>query len=127
MTLRNYFETTKGVGVLSTADTEGRVNSAVFSRPHFMDDETVAFIMNEKRSYKNIVENSHASYLFKEDSEGYVGVRLSLTKLKQERDAELIAKLSRRRYNNDQASHSKTRYLVYFRVDEQRPLIGDDE
>ena len=49
MNLRTYFEDTKGLGVLSTADGEGRVNAAVYARPHVMDDGSLAFIMRHKR------------------------------------------------------------------------------
>ena len=38
MSLAEYFEHVTGVGVLSTADASGRVNSAVYGRPHFIDD-----------------------------------------------------------------------------------------
>jgi hypothetical protein len=53
MNLRNYFENTKGVGVLATADADRKVNAAVYARPHFLDpedDESLAFIMNERLS-----------------------------------------------------------------------------
>jgi hypothetical protein len=42
MNLKEYFENTKGVGVLSTADSSGKVNAAIYGRPHFVDDATVA-------------------------------------------------------------------------------------
>ena len=54
MTLEAYFEEKKGFGVLSTADAEGRVNAAVYSRPHVMDDGTVAFIMWDRLTHSNI-------------------------------------------------------------------------
>ena len=38
MELKEYFENIKGLGVMSTADSNGKVNSAVYSRPHFMKD-----------------------------------------------------------------------------------------
>ena len=49
MNLKDYFENAKGVGVLATADADGKVNVAVYARPHFLDsedDKTAAFIMN---------------------------------------------------------------------------------
>ena len=39
MDLQPYFEETKGHGVLATADASGRVNLAIFARPHVLDDE----------------------------------------------------------------------------------------
>ena len=43
--LQNYFESTKGFGVLATADSSGKVDAAVYSRPHFLEDGVLAFIM----------------------------------------------------------------------------------
>ena len=48
MNLDNYFTETKGYGVLATADSAGEVNAAVYARPHFFDENTVAFIMRER-------------------------------------------------------------------------------
>jgi len=36
MKLVDYFENTNGVGILSTADDKGKVNAAIYGRPHFM-------------------------------------------------------------------------------------------
>ena len=51
MDMKDYFENTKGVGVLATADADGKVNAAIYARPHFLEDnnnDTVSFIMNER-------------------------------------------------------------------------------
>lgn len=126
MSLKSYFETKSGLGVLSTCDKEGRVDSAVYSRPHVFDDNTIAFIMRDRLSYKNLQSNTHAAYLFKEEGQEYKGKRLFLTKAKEEKDSELLYQLRRRKYN---ATEDKTdpKYLVFFRVDGERPLVGDDE
>jgi len=34
MNLKTYFENTRGTGIISTADSNGRVNAAVYARPH---------------------------------------------------------------------------------------------
>ena len=60
MNLKDYFENTKGVGVLATADADGKVNVAVYARPHFLDpedDDSPTFIMNERLSYANVQAN----------------------------------------------------------------------
>jgi hypothetical protein len=41
MKLSEYFETAEGVGVLATADAHGKVDAALYGRPHFFDDETL--------------------------------------------------------------------------------------
>jgi hypothetical protein len=48
MTLKDYFESVKGRGVLATADADGRVDAAIYATPHFIDDETIAFIMRDR-------------------------------------------------------------------------------
>ncbi len=42
MKISEYFENTQGRGVLATADSNGLVDVAVYSRPHFIDEETIA-------------------------------------------------------------------------------------
>ena len=69
MTLIDYFDKTTGMGVLATSDAQGMVNAAVYGRPHFIDEENIAFIMAERLSHKNLQSNPHAVYLFKESGE----------------------------------------------------------
>ena len=75
MSLKEYFDTAKGLGVLSTADSDGQVDAAIYSRPHFMEDGTMAFVMRDRLSHHNLQSNPHATYLFKEE-----GVRLQRKK-----------------------------------------------
>ena len=98
MDLRSYFENTKGHGVLGTADEQGRVNMAIFSRPHVFDDQTIAFIMPDRLTHSNLQSKPHAAYLFMEDGPGYRGKRLYLTKIREEQDTELLRSLRRRVY-----------------------------
>jgi hypothetical protein len=126
MKLSDYFENTKGIGVLATADIEGKVNAAIYARPHFMDKDdeaTVVFIMGNRLSHDNVRANPSAAYLFIERGEDYQGRRLSLTRIKEETDPEKIQSISRRGLPAD-CENIKPRYLVYFRIDAVRPLIG---
>jgi hypothetical protein len=124
MTMEDYFENAKGLGVLATADSEGKVDVAVYSRPHVMDSETVAFIMRDRLTHHNLQSNPHAAYLFKEEGGKYVGKRLFLTKIREEQDSELAYKLRRRKYPDDK---KEPLLLVYFRIDKVLPLIGPGE
>jgi len=38
MTIKEYFSGVSGTGVLATADAGGRVDAAIYSTPHVMDD-----------------------------------------------------------------------------------------
>jgi hypothetical protein len=122
MTLKDYFETKKGLGILSTADSDGRVDAAVYSRPHFMADGTLALVMRDRLSHTNLQSNPHAMYLFKEDGPGYKGKRLFITKVKEEKNTELLESLRRRKteYEDD-----ADRFLVFFKIDKEIPLVGD--
>ena len=78
MKLNDYFEQAKGRGIISTADANGHLTSAIYARPHFFEDNTIAFIMADKLTHKNLESNPHAVYLFMESGEGYSGKRLYL-------------------------------------------------
>ena len=124
MDLKNYFENTEGVGVLATADAEGRVDAAIYSRPHVMDSDTVAFIMRDRLTHHNLQSNPNAAYLFMEAGEKYVGKRLFLTKIREEQSTELAYKLRRRKYPEDK---QEPLFLAFFRIDKILPLIGPGE
>ena len=125
MEMQKYFEATRGTGVLATADADGKVDAALYSRPHFMDDGTVAFIMRDRLSHANLQSNPHATYLFIENRPGYRGKRLFLTKDREEKGGETLAKLHRRTMRPDDPESEADLFLVYFRVDRELPLIGD--
>ena len=98
---------------------------AVYARPHFVDEKTVAFIMADRLMHKNVESSPHAAYLFLESGDRYVGKRLYLTKIKEEKDSVLINQIRRKEscpvYDKYKGN---IRYLVYFRVDKVLPLIG---
>lgn len=128
MRLGEYFESAKGLGVLATSDAEGKVDVAVYARPHLVDEETVAFIMADRLSHKNVQSNPHAAYLFVEEGGGYVGKRLYLTRIKEETDSARIQSLRRRKVPSAcQGSDKEKKHLVYFRIERVRSLIGDNE
>lgn len=122
MNLKTYFETTKGLGVLSTADSQGRVNAAIYARPHVMEDGSLAFIMRDRLSLHNLQSNAHAAFLFREDHTGYKGIRLHLNKVRQEHDTSLVRDLCRRCKQADRDDAG--RYLVFFSIEKELPLVG---
>lgn len=123
MELKSYFANTSGLGILSTADAQGQVDAAVYSRPHFMDDGTVAFIMRDRLTHHNLQSNPHAAYLFKEAGPGYEGKRLFLTKVGEEKESARLYELRRRSYPEDK-ERRESKYLVFFKVKKALPLIG---
>jgi hypothetical protein len=125
MKLREYFSGKAGVGVISTSNKKGEVNSAVYAKPHVIDKNQVAFIMRDKRTRANLHENTKANYLFTEHDHGFKGVRLYLTMTGEEQDKKAIAALSRRASADE--GENNDRFLVSFSVDKALALIGDDE
>lgn len=133
MSLAEYFENVRGIGVLATADREGHVDLALYARPHVLNEEEVAFIMGDHLSHDNITVNPHAAYLFVEGDaqgqapghRGYNGLRLYLTKTEEETDPQKIEEMRREgRKDRDYAGHQK--FLVHFKIESTRRLVGTD-
>jgi hypothetical protein len=118
-----YFEKTQGTGVLATADEAGDVNMAIYARPHFMEENLIAFIMRPRRSHQNLRSTIKAAYMFIENGPGYKGHRLYLSKVREEMDHRLIDELRRSKHNSVDSTEES--YLVFFRIDSNRPLVGD--
>ena len=127
MTLKEYLQNVSGKGVLSTADAEGKVDAAIYSKPHIIDDGTLAFIMRDHLTHHNLESNPYATYLFVEDAPHYKGIRLFLKKVREDTDPELIAKMTRRHLTSEQDKAKGPKFLVYFVLEKMLPLIGSGE
>jgi hypothetical protein len=125
MDLKDYFENTDGLGILSTADTDGSVDSAIYATPHVMGEDTIAFIMRPRLSFNNIQQNPKAVYMYIEKGPGYQGRRLYLEKTGQENSPEQVSRLRRSSHGDTGDEDQAT--LVYFKVTRVRPLVGDKE
>ena len=124
MDLKEYFENTEGSGILATADNDGKVDAALYGRPHFMDDGTIALIMRDRLTHHNLQSNSHACYMFIEKGPGYKGKRFFLTKVREEQDSELLKSVRRRQYIDEK---DESKFLVFFNIDRELPLVGTGE
>lgn len=127
MGLKAYFDRAAGKGVLATSDDYGHTNAALYAKPYLVDDMTVVFIMADRLSHVNIKANPHAAYLFLEDGPILKGVRLHLTKLKEEHNPELMEELLRmRHYISQDRLYDHDSFLVFFTVDKVLPLTMAD-
>jgi hypothetical protein len=127
MKLSEYFENAKGIGVLATTDLAGQVNQAIYAKPLFLnkdDDGTCSFVMANRLTHDNVEHNPSAAYLFIEKGEGYVGKRLSLIVLGEESTPEKIKAI--RNYKALGIGEEDSTYLVHFRIEGVRPLIGTE-
>jgi hypothetical protein len=127
MDRKKYFDNNRGIGVLSTADSGGKVDAAIYSRPHVMNDGTLAFVMRERLTHHNLQSNPYAVFLFIEEGGGYRGVRLFLRKVGEEKDSPLAEELRRRWISPEEDRVKGPKYLVTFTVDKELPLIGSGE
>lgn len=125
MSLFDYFEKSKGMGILATADSDGMVDLAVYAKPHVIDDATVAFVMQEKLTHQNLKSNPHAAYMFVEQGDGYKGKRLYLTKLREETNTSLVEEFRKKQPEICSSRDDSNKYLVHFQVDDVWPLVGN--
>lgn len=121
MELKEYFEDKAGSGILATADSDGKVDAAIYARPHIMDDGTIAFIMRDRLTHLNLQSNPHACYMYIEKGPGYRGKRFFLTKIREEEDSELLHSMRRRQYIDEK---DESKFLVFFKIDKELPLVG---
>jgi hypothetical protein len=126
MRLKEYFENNKGVGVMSTADLQGKVDAAIYARPHVMDDGTIAFIMRDRLTHQNITQNPYANYLFIENAPGYKGARLFLKKVREDDNAELLKEMTRRCLSPEEDAAKGPKFIVYFKIEKALKLIGGE-
>ena len=121
MKLANYFENNTGLGILSTADKEGKVNGALYARPHIQDNKAI-FLAAPNHTLRNIKENAYAHYLFKQDGQEYEGVRLQLKLQKIDQDQDRADELRRKHKDKDNYA-----YILEFEILEAHNLIGRDK
>jgi hypothetical protein len=113
----------KVVEGMDVVDRIGKVTTAVYSAPRVMNDGTVAFLMRERLTYRNILENPHAACIYLEHDGGYQGIRLFLTKVREDNDPELIARMTRRHLSAEEDRIKGPKHLVIFKVDKILALI----
>lgn len=127
MQLKDYIEKKSGISILSTADRDGKLTTAIYSKPRVLEDNTIAFIMRERLTYHNLRTNPHAAFMFIEESVSYQGIRLFLKKIREDNDSELIAKMTRRNLTPEQDKQKGPKHLVMFSVEMILPLIGTEK
>jgi len=85
--------------------------------------------MGDHLSHDNITSNPHAAYLFVERTQGeapsgYNGLRLYLTRTREETDPKKIEAIRRKR-RSGRDYEGVARFLVHFKVERTRRLVGD--
>lgn len=124
MDLAAYFKNARGTGILATCDPENEVDLAVYSKPVVADNETLALVMKQRQSHRNLQKHLKACYMFLE-ADSQRGLRISLTMERQEKNRSLIDQLRKEQPCMFPEEDDSDKFLVFFRVDRIRPLVGD--
>jgi hypothetical protein len=123
MKLADHFQP-GGQGVMATAAADGTVNTAIYAMPHVTGENTLAWGMTERLTYRNLRENPSASYLYIAPGNRYEGIRLTL-KLKEIRDSGKLLDTIRgkTRESSGEGAANALKYVAFFEVVEERPLV----
>ncbi len=79
--LMEFFNKQPRLGVLSTANKAGEVNSGYFGSPRMVDEKTIIMALGNNRTLANLQENPNACYLIMEPGKAlpdWKGVRMYL-------------------------------------------------
>lgn len=79
--LMELFNKRPRIGTLSTADSKGEVNVAVFGSPHMIDENSVVMGIGKNRTFRNLKENPKAIFMIVEPGEtimDWKGARVNL-------------------------------------------------
>ena len=79
--LMEYFNKTPRIGMLSTANKKGQVNTACFGSPRMIDEKTVVMSVRNARTFANLQENPNAVFMIIEPGKtslDWKGVRVYL-------------------------------------------------
>lgn len=111
-------------GVIATAAKNGTVNTAIYSVPQIIDDETVAWGLTEGRTHANLLENPNAAFLYQSPAGGVRGLRLTLVLRNIEDGGKTLqAVRSRVGWSVSPRAAESVKYVAYFKVVETRPLM----
>lgn len=107
---------------MSTADGEGIVDSALFTPGLVMENDQIVFVMLDRLIHRNLQSNPNAMFLFMEDTPGYIGKRLSLTKINESTDRSLVERIVKE-CNIPLMDSEEKKYAVVFKINKVLPLV----
>lgn len=113
-----------GTGVMATADADGSVNAAIYAFPRRIDEKTVAWGMTAHRTYRNLLANPNASYLYVEPGGEYRGFRLTLRWKEWVESGPVLEEVRENTRKVSGAAAAEAVQIVgYFTIVETRPLV----
>ena len=125
--LMEYFNKQPRIGVLSTANKEGRVDAAVFGSPQMTDEKTVIMALGKNRTFEYLRENPNAVFIIVEQGEtimDWKGLRVYLRMKECATSGEVLETYKRgiARVVGEEAA-AMVYAVVTFEVAEVRPLV----
>lgn len=124
--LVEYFNKQPRLGVLSTSNKEGEVDSAYFGSPFMPDESTVVVALGKNKTYANLQENPQACYMIMEPGKSifeWKGLRIYLTMTKCETSGETLEMMKKMITEKAGEGAGKMIYAaVTFSVSSVRPL-----
>ncbi|HLA29202.1 MAG TPA: pyridoxamine 5'-phosphate oxidase family protein [Syntrophales bacterium] len=129
--LMEYFNKQPRIGTLSTADKEGKVNSAVLGSPRMVDEKTVVMTLRNSRTFANLLVNPYAVFSIMEPGKTtpeWKGIRVYLKMTGYQTSGE---KLETMRAQAAQRIGEATAKLIHaavtLEVYDVRPMIDSDQ
>ena len=125
--LMDYFNKQPRLGVLSTANKEGKIDAAVFGSPMMVDEKTVVMGLGNNRTFEYLQENPNAVFTIMEQGAtlaDWKGLRVYLKMKEYKTSGETLDDY--RRKVAEAAGEDAAAMIhasVTFEIGEVRPLI----
>ncbi len=124
--LMEFFNKQPRLGVLSTANKAGEVNSGYFGSPRMVDEKTIIMALGNNRTLANLQENPNACYLIMEPGKAlpdWKGVRMYLKMTECQTSGDTVETMRKQLVQKAGEAAGKMVYAaVTFEVTAVRPL-----
>ncbi len=135
--LMDYFNQSPRLGIIATADKDGRVDEAVFGSPRMIDEKIVVIATANNRTFANLQENPHAVFMIMdpknmepgkmESGEGILawkGIRVYLKMKEYTTSGEMLdeIRIQSAKFVGEEAA-KMIHAAVTFEIYEVRPLV----
>ena len=124
--LMEYFNKQPRLGTLSTADKNGKINSAYFGSPRMVDDKTIFMGLGNNRTFANLQDNPSAMFMVMEPGKtimDWKGVRIYVKMIDCQTAGEKLDDMRATIAKHGGESASKMIHAaVTFEIQEIRPL-----
>ena len=124
--LTEYFNKQPRLGVLSTSNKAGEVDSAYFGSPRMIDDQTVMVALGKNKTLANLQENPNACYMIMEPGKSifeWKGLRIYMKMTKCETSGDHVDLMKKMISEKAGEAAGKMIYAaVTFSVSNVRPL-----